>query len=125
MKRLNLHRVLPWLLAVAVLCLPAIAQEQSVKPGINKSYEQPDAEQWTKTFEREGRVVYDHRKELVADCQLKPGMTVGDIGAGTGLFTLMLSKEVGSKGLSVIHIIVAFPNRLAQDLRIETDGYFV
>jgi len=98
MKRLNMHRMLPWLIAIAVLCVPASAQEQSVKPGINKPYENPDPDKWTKTFEREGRVVYDHRKTLVADCHLKPGMAAGDIGAGTGLFTRMFSKEVGSKG---------------------------
>ena len=75
-----------------------IAQDKSVKPGINKSFQDPNVEKFIGLFEREGRDAYDHRHEIVKACQLKPGMVVADIGAGTGLFTRMFSPVVGSKG---------------------------
>jgi predicted methyltransferase len=74
------------------------AQEKSVKPGINKVFQDPNVEKFIGLFEREGRDAYDHRHEIVKECQLKSGMVVADVGAGTGLFTRMFSKAVGSKG---------------------------
>jgi predicted methyltransferase len=84
----------PWSGAIA----PVSAQQQSVKPGINKNFENPDVERWIKSFEREGRDIYDKRHEIVAACELKPGMAIADIGAGTGLFVELFSRAVGSDG---------------------------
>jgi predicted methyltransferase len=93
------------LLAVALFVsfhatLPASvsAQQQSVAPGINKNFENPDVERWIKSFEREGRDVYDKRHEIVGLCELKPGMTIADVGAGTGLFVELFSQAVGAEG---------------------------
>lgn len=77
---------------------PLAAQEKSVKPGINKSFEDPNVPNFIARFEREGRDAFDHRHEIVAACALKPGMVVADIGAGTGLFTRMFAGEVGADG---------------------------
>jgi predicted methyltransferase len=77
---------------------PAVAQQQSVKPGINKNFENPDVERWIKSFEREGRDIYDKRHEIVAACELKPGMAIADVGAGTGLFVELFSRAVGADG---------------------------
>lgn len=74
------------------------AQDKSVKPGINKSFENPDVEKYIGKFEGEGRDAFDHRHEILNACQLKPGMVVADVGAGTGLFTRMFSPAVGSTG---------------------------
>lgn len=74
------------------------AQEESVKPGINKPFENPDVEGFVGRFEREGRDAYDHRDEIVKACRVKPGMTVADVGAGTGLFTQLFATEVGPEG---------------------------
>ncbi|HEY2883076.1 MAG TPA: methyltransferase domain-containing protein [Pirellulales bacterium] len=90
----------PTLLA-AMLCLPVAAlsaQEKSVNPGINKVYQPPDIPDSVKRLESEGRDVYDHRQEVIAALALKPGMTVADVGAGTGLFTRLFSPIVGPKG---------------------------
>lgn len=76
----------------------ALAQEKSVRPGINSQFENPDVEQWTERFENEGRDAFDHRQEIVKACGIKPGMTVADVGAGTGLFTRMFSPLVGNEG---------------------------
>jgi len=74
------------------------AQDKSVNPGINKSFENPDVEKFIGRFEHEGRDAFDHRMEIVKAIGLKPGMTVADIGAGTGLFTRFFGKQVGPKG---------------------------
>src|ERR1051326_1018169 len=89
-----------WILAALFLIrsLPVDAQEKSVNPGINKTYEHPDVADSIQRFESNGRNVFDHRKEIVAALGLKPGMAVADIGAGAGLFTRLFSPEVGSKG---------------------------
>lgn len=86
-------------LAICLLTLlPTTAQEKSVRPGINKPFEKPDIEEFLKKFEGESREIAAHRKEIVAACKIKPGMTVADVGAGTGLFTRMFATEVGDKG---------------------------
>jgi predicted methyltransferase len=75
-----------------------VGQEKSVNPGINKKFEDPDVPGFIDTFEKNGREIYDQRKEIVEACKLKPGMAVADIGAGTGLLTRMFSPAVGDKG---------------------------
>jgi len=75
-----------------------LAQDKSVNPDINKSFEKPDVGTFVERFEREGREVYDHREEIIEACKLKPGMVVADIGAGTGLFTRMMAPRVTDRG---------------------------
>ncbi|MCA9146075.1 MAG: methyltransferase domain-containing protein [Planctomycetaceae bacterium] len=75
-----------------------MAQEKSVNPEINKSFVKPDVAAFVERFESEGREVYDHREEIIEACQLKPGMVVADIGAGTGLFTRMIAPRVTDRG---------------------------
>jgi predicted methyltransferase len=74
------------------------AQPQSVRPGINDSFRDPDVAEFVGKFETESREVFALRKEIVAACQLKPGQTVADIGAGTGLFTDLFAEAVGPDG---------------------------
>jgi len=74
------------------------AQEQNVRPGINRYYQDPDWQQWVNTFERQGREVYDKRFAIVDAAGIRPGMVVADIGAGTGLFTRLFAHRVGSQG---------------------------
>ena len=77
-----------------------VPPEKSVKPNINSEYLSPDLKvsQWVERFEREGREVFDRRREIVAAAKIRPGMIVGDIGSGTGLFTPLLLEAAGSKG---------------------------
>ena len=75
-----------------------VAQEKSVKPGINDSFKNPDVAKYAKTFEGESREVSAKRKEIADVCKLKPGMAVADVGAGTGLFTRQFAPIVGGKG---------------------------
>jgi predicted methyltransferase len=91
--------------AFAVFLLaPAVpAQEESVKPGINNSYESPNVERIVKSYERDSRDVVQHSEEILAACGLKPGMVVADIGAGTGLHTRPMARKVvpGGKVIAV------------------------
>ncbi len=74
------------------------AQEASVRPGINDSFRDPNVEEFQGRFEIESREVYAQREAIVEACGLQPGMTVADIGAGTGLFTRLFSPKVGKDG---------------------------
>jgi ubiquinone/menaquinone biosynthesis C-methylase UbiE len=85
-------------LILAMLAIPVSAQEQSVRPGINRYYQNPHWEQWVYTFERPGREIYDRRYAIVDAIDLIPGMVVADVGAGTGLFTRLFSPKVAPGG---------------------------
>src|SRR6476646_4416611 len=76
----------------------AVAQEKSVKPGINDPFKDPDVTGFREKFEGESREVYAKREKVVAACGAKPGMVVADVGAGTGLFTRLLATAVGPDG---------------------------
>jgi ubiquinone/menaquinone biosynthesis C-methylase UbiE len=101
MTALKIHaamrRILPLLFLFAA---HAIAEELSVKPGINDKFLDPalKVEEWTEKFETESREIFHQRNEIVASVGLKPGMKIADIGAGTGLFMLPFSKGVGPDG---------------------------
>jgi len=92
-----MKRLFFFLLALSTL---GLAQEESVKPGINEKFLDPDlkVDEWSQKFEVESREVFHQRDEIVAAIGLKPGMTMADIGAGTGLFTVPFSKAVGATG---------------------------
>jgi ubiquinone/menaquinone biosynthesis C-methylase UbiE len=86
------------LLCGLLLVFAAAAQEQSVRPGINRHFEEPDWQYWVNTFERPGREVYDRRHAIVAASKVGPGMRIADIGAGTGLFTRLFAPAVEPGG---------------------------
>ncbi|MCA9258573.1 MAG: hypothetical protein KDA61_05215, partial [Planctomycetales bacterium] len=65
-------------------------QEASVNPGINDAFRDPNVEQFVERFEGESREVYTHREKIAKAVGVKEGMTVADVGAGTGLFTRLL-----------------------------------
>jgi ubiquinone/menaquinone biosynthesis C-methylase UbiE len=80
------------------LVLTANAQENSVKPGINEPFKNPDVAKFQKTFEGESREVFVLREKIVVACGVNPGMVVADIGAGTGIHTREFSRAVGNDG---------------------------
>jgi ubiquinone/menaquinone biosynthesis C-methylase UbiE len=86
-------------LAVVLLWVSApAAQEKSVSPGINKSYEKPDLKKSIERFESKDRDVVKSRDAILAACALRPGMDVADVGAGTGLFTRPFASKVAPGG---------------------------
>lgn len=86
------------LLSVGAMSTVARAQDQSVRPGVNKDFDSPNVDEFVSRFEKEGREVYDKREALVQACQIAPATVVADVGAGTGLFTRLFAQAVGPAG---------------------------
>ncbi len=105
MKRTICLLVVVWGIVLAGLATCG-AQEQSVRPGINDSFRDPDVQEFVGRFEVESREVFTQRQQIVAACGIRPGQTVADIGAGTGLFTRLFSDAVGQDG-QVIAVDIA------------------
>ncbi len=89
----------PILFALAWLAAASgLAQEASVKPGINQAYRGADYARWQASFETEGREVFEQRQRIIDTLAIGPGMVVADVGAGTGAFSLPLARKVGASG---------------------------
>jgi ubiquinone/menaquinone biosynthesis C-methylase UbiE len=87
------------LAAITLMSLTAgYAQETSVRPGINDPFKNPVLTEWVSRFEGESRETFQKRNDIVTACRLEPGMTVADVGAGTGLFTRLFAAAVGEAG---------------------------
>src|SRR5579883_2205125 len=56
------------------------------------------ADDWTKTLESDTRLSNLKIDQIVANLHLKPGQTVADIGAGSGVFEVPLTKAVSPGG---------------------------
>ena len=52
------------------------------------------ADAWAKVFDDPARDTWQHPDEVVAALGLLPNMTVADVGAGTGYFTVRLARAV-------------------------------
>ncbi len=103
------------ILASVVAKEPAASREESVKPGINENFLNPDldVDEWVKRFEIESREVFSARIEILKALALAPGEAVADVGAGTGLFTAAMSKAVGDGGkVYAVDISEAFVKHL-------------
>ncbi len=87
------------------------AQEHSVRPGVNLPYANADVELWKSRFEGTGREVSQRRNDIVAALAVEPGSIVADVGAGTGLFTRVLSATVGPGG--TLYALDITPNFIA------------
>lgn len=100
------------------------AQEKSVRPGVNKTFEDPNVGEFVERFEKEGRDVFDRRQEVVQALGLKPGMAVADIGAGTGLYSRMFAAQVGEKGqVFAVDISEKFVNHVRETSRARTQEH--
>jgi predicted methyltransferase len=107
-------------IGLLILAAPVAAQEKSVNPGINKQFENPKVAEFVGRFERDGRDAYDHRHEVVKAMEIKSGMVIADIGAGTGLFTRMFSPLVGPEGkVFAVDIAESFVEHIQQSAKAE------
>jgi ubiquinone/menaquinone biosynthesis C-methylase UbiE/copper chaperone CopZ len=84
---------------------------------MNKKFADPkaDIEQFVKRFENEARDVYVKRQDITRAVGLRLGDAVADIGAGTGLFTLLFADRVRPKGtIYAVDIGPAFLKYIAE-----------
>jgi len=93
-----MKRFVSFCLLVFFAVAPVHADEQNVRPGINRYYQGAEYQQWLSTFEGTGREVYDRRLDVVQELELKAGMDIADIGAGTGFYSLLFAQQVGKSG---------------------------
>lgn len=108
--------------AVAQAQVEAPAELESVRPGVNKKYLEEDlnVDDWKKRFEVESREVFSERAAVMKACDLKPGMHVADVGAGTGLYTRLFGKVVGEKGwvyaVDIVPGFLEYVNKSAKEI---------
>lgn len=57
-----------------------------------------NAEGWAKLFDDPARDAWQKPGDVIAAMEIAPGMTVADVGAGTGYFAPWLSRAVGENG---------------------------
>lgn len=97
------------------------ASQASVKPGINAPYlSDPSIPRWEGVLETESREVYRERQRIVNAIGLKPGQCVADVGAGTGLFTLLFARAVGPQGeVIAVDIIPEFLEHIRKRADLE------
>jgi|SRR5579862_1612417 len=57
-----------------------------------------DVEHWVPVFDDPARDAWQKPAEVVAALQLRPGMRIADLGAGTGYFSRYLADAVGETG---------------------------
>jgi predicted methyltransferase len=87
-----------YLLLCLLLSSPLLAEAPVVGPDMNAYYHGADYERWRSIFESGGREVYDRRLDILTALEIKPGMRVADVGAGTGLYTMLFADAVGPTG---------------------------
>lgn len=92
-------------------------EEASVRPDINANFldEQLDPDEWVERFEVESREVYRSRGFIVDAVKLEAEDRVADVGAGTGLFTMLFAEVVGPRGrVYAIDIAPRFVERIGE-----------
>jgi len=57
-----------------------------------------EAPEWIEVLERPARLAGLKVDEVVSRLQLKPGMVIADVGAGSGVFSVPFAKAVGPSG---------------------------
>ena len=102
--------------------VPPAAEETSVKPGINDHYFEPESNaRYVRLLEAETREIVQRREEIVDALNLREGMEVADIGAGTGVLTTVMAERVGDRGtVYAVDIVPSFLERIRR--RVDEAG---
>ncbi len=87
----------------------ATAAPFTATPGSRHDF--ADVEQWRKIFDDPARDAWQKPRELVTALDLRPGMWVADLGAGTGYFSRWLDAAVAPDG--AVFAVETEPNLVA------------
>ena len=93
------HRTLATLALAATLAPVAWGQEHHEHPrsqGMHHDFS--DVERYTRMFDAADRIEWQRPEELLTALEVGAGMTVADVGAGTGFFLPYLAAAVGPSG---------------------------
>ena len=89
-------------IAILTLSILALACSREAAPTENDTPTYPEQEVnldlWLDQMEVSSRELYSAREAVLAATTLKPGDVVADIGAGTGLYTMLFADAVGENG---------------------------
>ena len=104
------------LLVILLCCVDRSAPSQEHKKGhaaadLNKQFQKPDLDvnEFIRRFETDSREIYAQRQKIVEAIELHAGMSVADIGSGTGLFAWLFASKVGTRGkVYTVEIAPAF-----------------
>lgn len=107
------------LLAIGLVSVAGAIEgaNQGQTQGINDPYLSSNlkVDEWVQRFEGESREVFMHRRAIAAALELKPGQSVADVGAGTGLYVPFLAGRVGRSGkVYAVDISQPFVEHIAQ-----------
>lgn len=103
--RMNLSSIAGVIALAAILSVSACgrraAPSELAEPLPAPSYgeEEGNPEVFLDTMEVGSRELYAAREAVLAAAKIAPGDRVGDVGAGTGLYSLMFSNAVGPAGV--------------------------
>jgi predicted methyltransferase len=105
-----------WLAALLGASVAAAAAEPSPVPThapfeATSRHPFDDVKQWSAVFDDPARDAWQKPKELVAALGIRAGMTVADLGAGTGYFSRHLAGAVGERG--TVFAVDTEPNLVA------------
>lgn len=81
--------------ALATACAAPQARKHHHEPSVHRF---EDADHWAKVFDDPARDAWQKPDEVVSLMDIRSGMTVVDLGAGTGYFLSRLSRAVGPNG---------------------------
>jgi ubiquinone/menaquinone biosynthesis C-methylase UbiE len=84
-------------LLIAALAEPAAPAPESHDATVHHPFD--DVSKWVDVFDDPDRDAWQKPDAVLTAIGVKPGMTVADLGAGTGYFSVHLAKAVGSEGL--------------------------
>jgi ubiquinone/menaquinone biosynthesis C-methylase UbiE len=84
------------------LVLLTVLLFQAAAPGVRniwvKEYAEKDAAAFAAEFEEPSRALYRYRAAMAGLIGVKPGMKVGEVGAGSGSFSRYVAEKVGPEG---------------------------
>lgn len=93
---------LAFLLAVGVTVVLSEKLFQTTEKLVSTTQEMEEAkakvEDFLRELETEDREVFLRREEIAAACDVRPGMDIADVGAGTGFFSRLFARMTGGHG---------------------------
>jgi len=100
---LSVHlKCLRSIVVIVTMTMSALGGAQEKPRNIwEEQYHDRSAVEMAAQFESPSRPVYRHRLEIVGLLDLKPGMSVAEIGAGSGFLSRIMAEKVAPSGRAV------------------------